>query len=42
MSGKDAERLLLTKGQIGSFLVRGSVHSPGAYVLTVKYVLLTL
>lgn len=37
LSGRDAEALLLTKGQDGSFLVRASQHNPGDFVLSVRY-----
>lgn len=36
LSGRDAEKQLLEKGKIGSFLVRESQTSPGDYVLTVR------
>ena len=34
LTGREAETLLLAKGQDGSFLVRASVHNPGFYVLS--------
>ena len=34
--GRDAETLLLSKGQHGSYLVRTSTHSPGNFVLTAR------
>ena len=34
--GRDAEMLLLSKGQHGSYLVRTSTHSPGNFVLTAR------
>ena len=34
--GHDAEILLLSKGQNGSYLVRTSTHSPGNFVLTTR------
>ena len=36
LSGREAETLLLTKGQDGSFLIRNSAHNPGCYVLSVR------
>uniref|UniRef100_A0A1X7TRJ0 protein-tyrosine-phosphatase n=1 Tax=Amphimedon queenslandica TaxID=400682 RepID=A0A1X7TRJ0_AMPQE len=36
MSGKDAELLLLAKGQDGSYIVRTSMHSPGNFVLSTR------
>lgn len=36
MTGREAETLLLAKGQDGSFLVRTSVHNPGFYVLSAR------
>jgi hypothetical protein len=38
LSGRDAEALLLGKGQDGSYLVRTSQHKPGDYVLSVRCV----
>lgn len=36
LTGREAETLLLGKGQDGSFLVRTSVHNPGFYVLSAR------
>jgi len=36
LTGREAETLLLSKGQDGSFLVRASVHNPGYYVLSAR------
>ena len=36
LTGREAETLLVAKGQDGSFLVRSSVHNPGFYVLSVR------
>lgn len=36
LTGREAETLLLAKGQGGSFLVRSSVHNPGFYVLSAR------
>ena len=36
LTGRDAETLLLSRGQDGSFLVRASVHNPGYYVLSAR------
>ena len=36
LHGRDAEVLLHSKGTDGSYLVRGSTHSPGNYVLSVR------
>lgn len=36
LTGREAETLLLGKGQDGSFLVRSSVHNPGFYVLSAR------
>eukprot|EP00794_Sanderia_malayensis_P014900 gene14900-16444_t len=36
LKGSEAEKLLLSKGSIGSFLVRESQSQPGQYVLTVR------
>ena len=36
LTGREAETLLLAKGQDGSFLVRASVHNPGFYVLSAR------
>lgn len=35
LSGKEAEKLLLEKGRVGSFLVRESQSKPGDFVLSV-------
>ena len=37
LSARDAETLLFDKGQHGSYLVRSSYHTPGDYVLSVRY-----
>lgn len=36
LTGREAETLLLAKGQDGSYLVRASVHNPGFYVLSAR------
>lgn len=36
LTGREAETLLLAKGQSGSYLVRASVHNPGYYVLSAR------
>lgn len=36
LTGREAETLLLAKGQDGSYLVRSSVHNPGNYVLSAR------
>ena len=36
ITGREAETLLLDKGQEGSYLVRASTHSPGNYVLSAR------
>ena len=36
LTGREAETLLLSKGQDGSFLVRASVRNPGYYVLSAR------
>ena len=36
LTGREAEDLLKSKGQDGSFLVRSSVHHPGFYVLSAR------
>ena len=36
LTGREAETLLLAKGQDGSFLVRTSVHNPGFYVMSAR------
>ena len=36
ITSRDAEAMLGTKGQDGSYLVRSSVHSPGNYVLSTR------
>ena len=36
ITGREAEALLLDKGQEGSYLVRASTHSPGNYVLSAR------
>ena len=36
LTGREAETLLLGKGQEASFLVRSSVHNPGFYVLSAR------
>lgn len=36
VNGREAEQLMLNKGQDGSFLVRASSHSPGNYVLSAR------
>ncbi|KAL5491000.1 hypothetical protein EMCRGX_G016213 [Ephydatia muelleri] len=36
LSGREAEMILLDKGQNGSFLVRSSAHSPGNFVLSAR------
>ena len=36
LTGREAETLLLSKGQDGSFLVRASVHNPGYYILSAR------
>ena len=36
LTGREAETLLLGKGQDSSFLVRTSVHNPGFYVLSAR------
>ncbi len=36
LTGREAETVLLARGQDGSFLVRSSVHNPGAYVLSAR------
>lgn len=36
LTGREAETLLLAKGQAGSYLVRASVHNPGSYVLSAR------
>ena len=36
LTGREAETLLLAKGQNGSYLVRSSVHNPGYYVLSAR------
>ena len=36
LTGREAETLLLGKGQDSSFLVRASVHNPGFYVLSAR------
>lgn len=36
LTGREAETLLLAKGQDGSYLVRSSVHNPGSFVLSAR------
>jgi len=36
LTGREAETLLLAKGQAGSYLVRASVHRPGMFVLSAR------
>ena len=36
ITGREAEALLLDKGQEGSYLIRASTHSPGNYVLSAR------
>ncbi len=36
LTGREAETLLLTKGQSGSYLVRATVHYPGNHVLSAR------
>ncbi len=36
ITGREAEALLLDKGQESSFLIRASTHSPGNYVLSTR------
>ena len=36
LTGREAETVLLAKGQDGSYLVRASVHNPGFYVLSAR------
>ena len=36
ITGQQAEKLLQSKGEHGSFLVRASAHSPGDYTLTAR------
>ncbi len=36
LTGREAETVLLARGQDGSFLVRSSVHNPGSYVLSAR------
>ena len=36
LTGREAETLLLAKGQDGSYLVRASVHNPGSFVLSAR------
>lgn len=36
ITGREAEMMLLDKGQNGSFLVRASTHSPGNFVLSAR------
>ena len=36
LTGREAETLLLAKGQSGSYLVRASVHNPGYHVLSAR------
>lgn len=36
INGREAEVLLMSKGQDGSYLVRASAHSPGDYVLSTR------
>ena len=36
LTGREAETLLLAKGQNGSYLVRASVHNPGYHVLSAR------
>ena len=36
LTGREAETLLLAKGQAGSYLVRSSVHHPGMFVLSAR------
>ena len=36
LTGREAETLLLSKGQDGSYLVRASVHNPGYFVLSAR------
>ena len=37
LKGADAEKLLLSKGSIGNFLVRESQSKPGQFVISVRY-----
>lgn len=36
INGREAEVLMMAKGQDGSYLVRASAHSPGSYVLSTR------
>ena len=36
LNGREAETLLLAKGQDGSYLVRPSVHKPGNFILSAR------
>lgn len=36
LTGREAEQMMLNKGQDGSFLVRASSHNPGNYVLSAR------